>query len=371
MSLGIASPSQPSQPRQYCLARKKRGSVLVAVLAIIALLSFLISRFMQEATEDLEYRALFNEPPEARAFAFSLLEVALATLNEVAVIDEGKLYAPEQGWADPLSYAKISPPNGWTARIEIRDAVDKIPLNSIPENALKKILENTFDFDFGTANELSGMLLDWIDSDNNRRLNGAETEDYLDENPPYKAANAPLQSLEELRLIKIWQDEFFDAEGRPNETFDQLASIFSVEHEGEVNLNAATAVVLESIAGEDEWFAESVFDDLESEQPYLKNVPASASDKSVSTEIKLLYITVTLYRGSVPYVLQALVEPAIQKNGSGGNNLPGDNSDVDRIKTGSVDEQEALKIPFKILQLTTSLKAANNEESARYSNVDI
>lgn len=365
MSHGTASHSPPSH------ALKKRGSVLVAVLAIIALLSFLITRFMQQATEDLEYRALFNEPPEARAFAFSLLEVALATLNEVAVIDDGKLYAPEQGWANPLAYAKITPPNDWTARIEIRDAIDKISLNSIPEERLNQILENTFEFDFGTTRELSSMLLDWIDSDNNRRLNGAETEDYLDENPPYKAANAPLQSLEELRLIKIWQDEFFDAEGLPNETFDKLASIFSVEHEGKVNLNAATNTVLESIAVKDEWFAESVFDELESEQPYLKNIPESASDKSVSAEIQLLYITVTLYRGSVPYVLQALVEPAIQTSGGGGDNLPGSDSDADRIKTGSADEQDALKIPFKILQLTTSIKAANIEESARYSNIDI
>lgn len=368
MFLDISSDKQTSQETR---ALKKRGSVLVAVLAIIALLSYLITRFMQEATEDLEYRALFNEPPEARAFAYSLLEITLATLNEVAVIDEGKLYAPEQGWANPLAYAKITPPNGWTVDIEIRDAVDKIPLNSISDERLKQILRNTFEFDYSTANELSSMLLDWIDSDNNRRLNGAETEDYLDENPPYKSANAPLQSLEELRLIKVWQDEFFDDEGQPNETFELLASIFSVEHEGDVNLNAATQTVLESIADEDEWFIETVFDDLESEQPYLKNIPEGADGKSVSTEIQLLYITVTLYRGNVPYVLQALVEPAIQPEGGSGNNLPGSDSDPDRIMTGSADEQDALQIPFKILQLRTSLKATKTAESARYSNIDI
>jgi exodeoxyribonuclease-3 len=39
----------------------KRGSVLIAVLAIVLLLSFIVTRFINEAVEDLEYRAIFNE----------------------------------------------------------------------------------------------------------------------------------------------------------------------------------------------------------------------------------------------------------------------------------------------------------------------
>jgi general secretion pathway protein K len=177
---------------------------LVAVLAIILLLSFIITRFVDEAIKDLEYRAIFNEPADVRSFTYSMLEVALATIHEVALIDEGKLYAPEQGWGDPLDYAQIKVPNGWELSISIQDESGKLPINTMSEADLNRMLEESFDFDFGTARELSSMLIDWIDPDDSRHLNGAESEDYLRRNPPYRAANRPLQNLEELRLLEVW-----------------------------------------------------------------------------------------------------------------------------------------------------------------------
>lgn len=356
-------------PRSH---NERSGSVLIAVLAIIALLSFLITRFMEEASQDLEYRALFNEPPDARSFAFSLLEISLATLNEVALIDEGKLYAPEQGWADPIAYSNVVIPNGWTASIEITDATDKIPLNSIEEARLNRIFEETFEFDFGTSRELSSTLLDWIDADDTRRLNGYETEEYLDENPPYRAANAPLQTLEELRLLKVWQDEFFDDDGKPNELYTLLASIFTVAYQGEINANVASQDVIDSISLEDDWFQETLFEDIDDETPYLKSIPDSAAGKFVSSEARLLRITVTLNRGSVPLTLQALVEPQIDTESSsgGGNNLPGSASGADIPKSGSAEEQEALKIPFKIVRLTTEIDPEVSTQAARYSEFD-
>jgi general secretion pathway protein K len=350
----------------------RRGGVLIAVLAIIALLSFLVTRFLQEASDSLEYRALFNEPPEVRAYAFSMLEASLAALHEVALIDDGKLYAPEQGWADPLAYCGIQVPNDWQVAVEISDATAKLPLNTIQENDLNRILEQYFEFDFGTTRELSSMLLDWIDPDDSRRLNGAESEDYLDENPPYRAANRPLQSLEELRLLKIWQEEFFEDDGRPNEAFAQLAAIFTVEHRGSANANAAPAVVLESLAPEDAFFGENLFEQIEGEAPYLKNLPDSARDKKLTSEIQLLRLTVTLTRGSVPFVLQALVEPQFKTNGASGGSgsLPG-SADPDRIRSGTQAEQDALNYPFRIVDLRTDFREAQAEPAARYSTVDI
>jgi general secretion pathway protein K len=350
----------------------RRGGVLIAVLAIIALLSFLVTRFLQEASDALEYRALFNEPPEARAYAFSMLEASLAVLHEVALIDDGKLYAPEQGWSDPIAYCGIQAPNGWSVSVEISDATAKLPLNTIEEKELNRILEQYFEFDFGITRELSSMLLDWIDSDDSRRLNGAESEDYLDENPPYRAANSPLQSLEELRLLKIWQDEFFDENGRPNETFAQLASIFTVKHRGSVNANSAPLAVFQSLAPEDDFFTENLFDQIQDDTPYLKKLPDSASDKKLTTQMELLRITVTLTRGSVPFVLEAVVEPQFKTDGDsgGGGSLPGA-GERDRIRSGTLEEQDALKYPYRIVDLNTGFREAQADPAARYSAVDI
>ena len=350
---------------------RQRGSVLVAVLAIILVITFMVTRFMNEAVNDLEYRAIFNEPTDVRSFAYGMLEVALATVQEVALIDDGKLYAGEQGWNDPISYAGISIPHGWEVSITIRDEGGKLPLNTMSEELLNKLLEEELDFDFGTTRELSSTLSDWIDENDNRRLNGAESDEYLRNNPPYRAANAPLQSLEELSLLKVWEDEFFDEDGNPNELFEQLSGLVSVMNTGAVNLNSAPAEVLELLALQDGWQDDYLFDGLE--EPYLKKPPESAGDAS-GVEISLLRVTVNLRRGDVPFTISALVEPNFSEASDSGSaasgSAPGGSSEV-KPKTGSIEEQDAIKYPFKILQLSEYTQGGPETLSGRYSAMDI
>jgi len=351
--------------------KAQRGSVLVAVLAIILLLSFMVTRFMNEAVEDLEYRAIFNEPADVRSFAYSMLEVTLATIQEVALIDDGKLYASEQGWGNPIEYAGIEVPDGWSVDIDIQDESGELPLNTMSEALLNRILEEALDFDFGTTRELSSTLRDWIDTNDNRRLNGAESEEYLARNPPYRAANGPLQSLEELRLIKVWDEEFFDENGQPNEYFQQLADMVSVIHSGPANLNSAPQSVLDVLSLENGWQADYIFDGME--EPYLKSLPDSADGSTAGVEITLLRVTVRLMRGNVPFMISALVEPDFTSNGQSGStagSASGRNSG-DAPKTGSTEEQEAIRFPFKLLRVSEYHQDNKAPPSARHSAVDI
>ncbi|MEO0510992.1 MAG: hypothetical protein AAF065_14170 [Verrucomicrobiota bacterium] len=362
--------SSSSPEHSSPLKSRRGGSVLVAVLAIIVLLSFLITRFMEEALEDLEYRAIFNESADIRSYAYSMLEVSLATLQEVAEIDEGKLYAPEQGWGNPIQYAGIEVPNDWQVSIDITDESGKLPINTMSEEMLNKLLEESLDFDFGTARELSSMLLDWIDPDDTRRLNGAESEKYLRRKPPYRAANSPLQSLEELRLIEVWEDEFFDEEGQPNQLFAKLSGMVSVLHSGSVNLNKTSADVLELLALQDGYSKEYIFDGLN--QPYLKKLPPSANASTSTVETNLIRVTVSLRQGNVPYTISALVEPNFSSDATASSSAPGRRSNDDLIRTGTTEEQEAIQFPFKILQLSEYSTGENTQTpSARYSTIDI
>ena len=351
-------------------ASSQQGSVLVAVLAIILLVTFMVVRFMDEALEDMEYRALFSEPADVRSYAYSMLEVALATIQEVALIDNGKLYAGEQGWSDPLRYTGISVPNGWDVRIEIRDESGKLPINTMDEKLLNRLLEEELDFDFGTARELSSTLLDWIDSDSQRRLNGAESDDYLRNNPPYRAANQPLQSLDELRLLKVWEDEFFNEDGMPNESFAQLENRVSVWNIGTINLNAAPESVLDLLALENGWQKDALFDGLD--EPYLKQTPASNNNNS-SVEVSLLQVNVRLLRGDVPFVISALVEPILTTEDA--TRLSTDSSPErpsdDAPKTGSIEEQDALAFPFRIIQLSEYSQGTPKTLSGRHSALNI
>ena len=369
---GVASnaPTSPSTFHSASRATRSSGSVLVAVLAVILLISFLVTRFMEEALEDLEYRSIFNEPADIRSYAYSMLEVSLATIHEVALIDEGKLYAPEQGWSDPIQYAGIEVPNGWELSVQIEDEGGKLPINTMSEELLNKMLEETFEFDFGTARELSSMLLDWIDENDSRRPNGAESEDYLRRNPAYRAANGSLQSLEELRLLEIWEDEFFDENGRPNTLFERLSGLVSVIHSGTVNLNKAPREVLELLALQDGYDEEYIFDGLD--EPYLKQLPPAANSSISGVEISLLRVTVSLLRGNVPFTISALVEPNFSTEGASSGAAPGRRSDADEVRTGSKEEQDAINFPFKILQLSEYTAGEGvTSPSARYSAIDI
>lgn len=364
-----AFPSLSAHAPAYSLQR--RGSVLVAVLAIILLLSFIITRFVDEAVEDLEYRAIFNEPPAVRSFTYSMLEVALATIHEVGLIDDGTLHAPEQGWGDPLNYAGIQVPNGWEVSITISDESGRLPINTMKEDALNRMLEESFDFDFGTARELSSMLLDWIDPDDSRRLNGAESEDYLRRRPPYRAANKPLQNLEELRLLEVWEEAFFQSDGRPNERFQKLDSMVSVLNGAPANLNSSPQAVLELLAlqgGYDERF---LFDGL-GDLPYLQELPGSADGQQSGVEAKLLRVTVSLRRGQVPFTVSALVEPNFQTGGGGGGRgAPPGSADNEGPKTGASSEQQAMQYPFRIIQLSEYTWSGTDIEPGRYSALDI
>jgi general secretion pathway protein K len=55
---------------------------------------------------------------------------------------------------------------------------------------------------------LLNALTDWVDDDAERRNpGGAEDDVYTRLNPPYRAANAPLGRLDELRLVMGFSDE--------------------------------------------------------------------------------------------------------------------------------------------------------------------
>ncbi len=63
--------------------------------------------------------------------------------------------------------------------------------------------------------EIIGNLRDWIDADNVRASGTGGYEDnlYNTQDPPYLAKNAPLDTLEEIRLVEGWQDDVMDRFG--------------------------------------------------------------------------------------------------------------------------------------------------------------
>ena len=58
--------------------------------------------------------------------------------------------------------------------------------------------------------ELAGNLLDWMDGNEVRAQGGFEDDFYQAQDPPYQAANGPLLSVEELRLVEGFDGTLVD-----------------------------------------------------------------------------------------------------------------------------------------------------------------
>src|SRR4051794_10034462 len=52
------------------------------------------------------------------------------------------------------------------------------------------------------TDEIAASIVDWLDADDEPRTGGAESDHYSGLNPPYRAKNGPLESLDELLLVK-------------------------------------------------------------------------------------------------------------------------------------------------------------------------
>lgn len=86
--------------------------------------------------------------------------------------------------------------------------------------------------------ELADSVVDWLDTDANTQPSGAEDIDYLNVEPPYRAANQPLQSIGELRLIK----------GFDRETVEKLRPFITALPEVTgVNINTAPSAVFSAL----------------------------------------------------------------------------------------------------------------------------
>jgi general secretion pathway protein K len=125
-------------------------------------------------------------------------------------------------------------------------------------------------------------IMDWRDLDENPRLSGAESDYYLGLDPPYACKNGPLDDLSELLLIKGITPELYwggvgsnelnrvasvnrappqsGSLGFLNQTVFQggLVDLFTTISSGSININTASAPVLQMIPGINESAAQQI-----------------------------------------------------------------------------------------------------------------
>ena len=164
-----------------------------------------------------------------------------------------------------------------TLNVKIVDCERKLNINLADASRLARAL-HLCGVDATEAGQISDSIQDWIDRDDQSRLSGAESDYYLSLTPPYQAKNGPLDDLSELMLIRgVVPDMFYGTDlsqidvprsvtGRalavnkytgPIYT-NALRDIFTTTSMRAVNINTASALVLQTVLGVDGAVAQAI-----------------------------------------------------------------------------------------------------------------
>ncbi len=316
----------------------KRGSIIILVLVFIILMSFIVVAFMQEATAKVKYYGLFHNRDDLRTDAYSAMEITLAVINQYREV-EGALWGPIQGWDRALEEVEFEPAHSTKVEVQFEDESAKLPLSSLEYEQLL-VLFDVLGFDLPDAEALADGLLDWTDEDDNRRLNGFDGDDYDDMDPPYKPSNSAITTWDEFRLIEAFRERFWNEDGLPTPEWSRFKSAVSLYHNGAVNLNQASGLVLDYLYEKQlidptriefymngsDGISGTEDDRLWRKDEGVENLLLAESSE-VSDQIELLLVRVIAYRGEARFTLEALVSWSGSNPGVAGTSQAGRSAD--------------------------------------------
>jgi len=353
-------------------AGKRKGAILVFVLALIVFLSVLCIRLMEETVQELRHVSQYHRRDDLRVHAYSALDVAAGVLNEFKMI-EGNLYEPQQGWGDPLGWSGVSPLDP-TVRWSIRLVDESAKIH--PANASKKDLVSMFAqmhageekrVDEDDGEPYYDAWMDWEDADDNEREEGAEDNYYEKMDPPYFTPGKKVQNFEEFRMIKGFAydpDEpeysglFFAENGSETTQMKNFRSAFSFFNEGPLNINGVSSYLKRFLCGDNDSLHEEIMAGPRfgsGSEPYYTNLndPNLAQLQSIrgiklTTSATLFRVEVSISKGKAEFKLHAILSTDL------GSGKPGQQKNI----KASADKQKprnpqnvALKYPFRILAI--------------------
>jgi len=195
--------------------RAQRGVALITALLIVAFAASISFALIERQLLDIHRTDNILTAGRAELYALGGEEWARGMLlrNQEEDKKENNTYdGLQEAWAQPLPPTPIETGGVITSFIEdmqsrfnlnnlhlLKDASDEKKEQVSQQLNLFIRLLRVLEID----EQLAEKVADWLDQDINARFpNGAEDQEYLAEEPPYRAANGPMSSPTELRLIK-------------------------------------------------------------------------------------------------------------------------------------------------------------------------
>ena len=224
----------------------ERGIALLLTLLVLTILVALILEFDAEARREYRDAAAFRDNFKATVLARASVQAARGVLQQDFLKDKlaGQSFdAPTDLWAFPITNYAIG---DGLLNAKIEDELGKLNLNdlAIADDATikgKKVLRFKRLFELLQINpDLVDAIVDWVDENEVQEPSGAESLYYQTLRPPYRAANVPLETLLELRLIKGMTPEII-------EKLSKVVTVFPRDGGKTVNINTADPLVIQAL----------------------------------------------------------------------------------------------------------------------------
>ena len=254
------------------LNSNQSGIALMIVLWVLVLLMALATEFAFSMKMEVNTTRNYKEDTESYYLAKAGINLALAELLKDAsfhsihdehgwVTGKGKSTktpsadeeAPteSEGVFDIVNRTDIELGNG-SITYTIIDENGKISINSASKIILNKLLAYSGVKEKLEQDTISDSILDWIDSNKNHRLNGAEDDYYRTQSPPYLAKNGKIETLSELLKIRGITEEIFYGSQEEDGEYRGIAQFLTVYKYPSINPNTSSEEVLNIIYSPEE-----------------------------------------------------------------------------------------------------------------------
>jgi len=261
--------------------------LLLAIL-VLALLVALILEFDSEARREYREAAAFRDSFKATVLTRAAVQAARAVLQQDHQRDRqtGQIYdATTDLWAFPIQKYAIG--DGLMSA-QIEDERSKLNLNDLatandPNVKKTKVLRFKRLFSLLQINpDLVDAIVDWVDADDIPEPAGAESVYYQGLRPSYRASNAPLQTMREMRLIKGMTSEIV-------EKLLQYVTVYPQDGESRVNINTAEVLVLQAL---DPRISQTMAAEIINNRPFktVQELDRVGSFAEIGKELRLLSV---------------------------------------------------------------------------------
>jgi general secretion pathway protein K len=265
-----------------------RGIALLVTLTITTVL-IAASLEMNRRTRSTVYSAA------ATRDRITLLQMASAGVHAAkAILVKDKIETEsdsiQEDWADPDKVHRVLQDflfDDGTIKLTIKDELGKIQVNSLVEfpearnfKTAQNLMWDRFLWGLIAQNEslegtdpaaIINSIKDWLDAGDDDAItgfSGAESDYYLDLDPPYNSSNGPFSHLSELALVRGITPELFRGTAE-TPGISEYVTVYgrtatgesSFTYTGKININTADLPVLAGmLPPEEEGLAQAIFE---------------------------------------------------------------------------------------------------------------